>query len=184
MNGTAHDPGHHPGHDPAPTSVTARDTLFGEVTVRLENQESVVVEGEQIPRVEILRAPGSQKDDHIAIGTRDPRHLTMTVAGEAVELKPGKGRLSRRSYRVDVTHAGRSYRLQPDSIPSSRFTRDRARTGGLSSDGDGLVIAEWREGAEVEAADAAVAYALAAAFGTGAQPMWMTAVDAVGAAIP
>ncbi|MFF3288801.1 hypothetical protein [Streptomyces sp. NPDC003023] len=175
---------HDTEHDPAPTSVTVQDTRFGEVTVHLENQETLVVDGEKVPRVEIVRAAESEKDDHIAIGTRDPRHLTMSVDGETVELRPGKGRLSRSSYRVDVTYDGKSYRLRPDSIPSSRFTRDGVRMGDFSSDGDGLVIAEWREEAEVAAADAAVAYALAAAFGTGGQPMWIMAVDAVGAAVP
>ncbi|UYQ63439.1 hypothetical protein [Streptomyces peucetius] len=132
------------------------------------------------------QAAGTLKDDHIALGlgTRAPRHLTTTVGGEPVELKPGKGRLSRSSYRMDVTYAGRFYRRQPDSIPGSRFTRDRARPGDFSSDGDGLVIAEWREGTGAEPADAAVAYAPAAAFGTGAQPLWTTAVDAVAAAVP
>ncbi|MFF3325678.1 hypothetical protein [Streptomyces sp. NPDC002889] len=171
-------------NDTAPTPAAQQDDLFGEITVRPDNQESLVVEGERIPRIEVHRAPGSQKDDQVAIGTRDPRHLTMTVNGAQVALRPAKGRLSRRSYRIEVEYDGTVWVLLPDSIPGSRLTRDGSHLGDFSSEGDGRVIAEWRAEAEVHPLDASVGYALAAAFGTGGQPAWMMAIDTVGAMLP
>ncbi|MFJ3922028.1 hypothetical protein [Streptomyces sp. NPDC090022] len=161
-----------------------RDTRFGAISVRQNGQDSLLVEGEGIPRVTLDRDPGSQADPQTAIGTRDPAHLTMRIDGERVELTPGQGRLSRHSYRVDVVYDGAHYRLVPDSVPSSRLTRDGVHLGDFSSDGDELVIAEWRDGPELRPVDASIGYALASAFGTGAQPMWMMLVDAVSAAIP
>ncbi|MFC9856847.1 MULTISPECIES: hypothetical protein [unclassified Streptomyces] len=175
---------------PAATAPTAtEDDHYGEISVELtgEHGEVLVVSGENIPRVTLTRAPGAGIDDHIAIGTRVPGHLTLTVDGRDATIRPAKGRLSRRSYRVDVTYAGTSYRLVPDSIPSSRLTRDGKRIGDFSSDGDRRVVAEWRAetaGAAIEPLDAAIGYALAAAFGTGGQPMWMMAVDVVSEALP
>ncbi|MCX4970216.1 hypothetical protein OHA98_36765 [Streptomyces sp. NBC_00654] len=169
-----------------PEPAATEDDHYGEISVELEGEHgrTLVVSGENIPRITLTRAPGAEADDHIVIGTRDPVHLTLTVDGHDATVLPAKGRLSRRSYRVDVTHAGTSYRLVPDSVPSSRLTRDGKHLGDFSSDGDRRVIAEWRAGVPVEPLDAAIGYALSAAFGTGGQPLWMMAVDAVSTALP
>ncbi|MGV9990522.1 hypothetical protein [Streptomyces sp. NPDC003374] len=84
------------------------------------------------------------------MGTRDGSRLTLTVDGEEAVIDPAKGRLTRRSFRVDVRHGGRSWRLVPDSIPGSRLLRDEQHIGDFTSDGDGRVGAEWREDAEPE----------------------------------
>ncbi|WP_329389289.1 hypothetical protein OG625_35780 [Streptomyces sp. NBC_01351] len=160
------------------------DTRFGAITVRQDGQDRIEVAGEAIPHVVLERDPAAEADPQIAIGTRDPARLTLRIDGVEVELKPAKGRLSRRSYRVDVEYEGTSYRLVPDSVPSSRLTRDGAHIGDFSSDGDEMVIAEWREGSEIRPADAAIGYALASAFGTGGLPMWMMIVDGVSSALP
>ncbi|WP_329157536.1 hypothetical protein OHA63_19170 [Streptomyces anulatus] len=172
--------------DTTPIPAAVEDDHHGDILVELagERGEMLVVSGERIPRVVLTRAPGAEVDDHIVIGTRDPRHLTLTVDGREATITPGKGRLRRRSYRVDVRCAGTSYRLVPDSIPSSRLTRDGKHIGDFSSDGDRRVLAEWRSGAVVEPADAAIGYALAAAFGTGGQPLWMMLVDTVSELLP
>ncbi|MEV7884904.1 hypothetical protein ACWD3I_08400 [Streptomyces sp. NPDC002817] len=166
------------------SSVT--DTLFGPLTVRLNTwRGEVVVEGEAIPRVVLSRATGTKADGDIPIGTRDAGLLILTVGGEAAALSPGRGRLIRRSYRVDVRHAGRHWRLVPHSMPDSRLLRDGRRLGDFHSKGDGEVkAAEWRSDAKPDAMDAAVGYALAAAFGTGAESMWSAAADLVFDAIP
>ncbi|NNN31321.1 hypothetical protein HLK59_13275 [Streptomyces sp. S3(2020)] len=164
-------------------SVT--DALFGPLTVRLNSRRGeVVVEGEAIPRVVLSRANGTKADEHTPIGTRDAGLLILTVGGEAAALAPGRGRLIRRSYRVDVRHAGRHWRLVPDSMPDSRLLRDGRRLGDFHSKGDGRVAADWRSDAKPDAMDAAVGYALAAAFGTGAESMWTAAVDSVFDAFP
>ncbi len=172
--------------DTTPIPATVEDDHHGEILVELVGKqgEMLVVSGERIPRVVLTRAPGAEVDDHIVIGTRDPHRLTLTVDGRDATIAPGKGKLRRRSYRVDVGCADTSYRLVPDSIPSSRLTRDGKHIGDFSSDGDRRVIAEWRDGAAVEPLDAAIGYALAAAFGTGGQPMWMMAVDAISELLP
>ncbi|MCX5195979.1 hypothetical protein OOK31_19125 [Streptomyces sp. NBC_00249] len=166
------------------TPVPIEDTRFGAVTVHQEGQDRLEVVGEGIPRVTLERDPAAEVDPQIAIGTRDPAFLTLRVDGREAVLKPAKGALSRRSYRVDVEYDGVSYRLVPDSVPSSRLTRDGLHLGDFSSDGDELVIAEWREDADLRPADAAIGYALASAFGTGGQPMWMMIVDGVSSALP
>lgn len=172
---------------PLPLPAATEDDHYGEISVELvgERREKLVVSGERIPTIALVRATEAEVDDHIVIGTRDPRHLTITVDSEAATITPAKGKLRRQSYRVDVRHGGTSYRLVPDSIPSSRLTRGGKHIGDFSSDGDRRVIAEWREDAgPIEPLDAAIGYALSAAFGTGGQPMWMMAADAVSSALP
>ncbi|MFP3988961.1 hypothetical protein U9R90_15965 [Streptomyces sp. E11-3] len=170
---------------PARIPPPVHDDRFGEVTVQLAaEQGELVVEGELIPRVTLRRDPAADVDEQVAIGTREAARLRLTVGGAEAVLRLGKGGISRRSYRVDVEHDGVRYRLVPDSVPSSRLTRDGAYVGDFLSDGDGRVIAEWREGSDVRPTDAAVGYALAAAFGTGGQPWWMMAADAVSSALP
>lgn len=165
--------------------TVVEEERFGTITVRLDMKAGeVTVEGESVPRIELLRAKETEAEDHIPIGTRDASRLTLTVDGEEAVIDPAKGRLTRRSYRVDVRHAGHTWRLVPDSIPGSRLLRDEEHIGDFSSDGDGHVIAEWREDAEPEALDTALGHALAAAFGTGAQPMWMLAVEAASEMLP
>ncbi|MEU1817988.1 hypothetical protein ABZ543_22755 [Streptomyces roseifaciens] len=170
--------------DEAPTGPV-RDDLFGEITVLLNDEEGwVEVLGDAIPPAALDRAAGARTDAHVPIGTRKGADLTMTVDGDAVRLAPGKGRLSRRSYAVDVTRDGVAYRLVPDSLDGSRLLKNGKHIGDFSSGGDGRVLAGWKKGADVSPADASVGYALAAAFGTGGQPMWMMAVEAVSELIP
>ncbi|MFB8118772.1 hypothetical protein ACFQ6U_16505 [Streptomyces sp. NPDC056465] len=170
---------------PAPSGT--QDTLFGEMHVRIEGQERVTVSGENVPTTVLERDPASEADAQIAIGTRDAAHLTLTVDGVRVPLWPARGRLRRRTYRVETEYDGARYALVPDSVPSSRLTRDGTRLGDFSSDGDETVVAEWVQGhtaPTARPADASIGYALAAAFGTGGQPAWMMLADMVSAAIP
>ncbi|MER7517152.1 hypothetical protein [Streptomyces sp. NPDC126499] len=140
------------------------------------------VTGHRMPTVELLRTPGTTPDDHTPIGTRDGALLTLTVDGQPAGLRPAKGRLSRRSYRVDAHVSQVRYRLVPCSYGESRLTCDGRPLGTLESTGDGRVDADWAPDATPQ--DQAVGTALAAAFGTGAQPWWQTAADIVGELIP
>ncbi|MFF5975201.1 hypothetical protein ACFY7C_27215 [Streptomyces sp. NPDC012769] len=144
------------------------------------------VSGHGLPTVELRRDPGAATDRLVPIGTRDPARLTLTVAGEPALVRPAKGRLSRRSYRVDAvltgTRSETRYRLVPCSYGESRLSRDGRPLGTLESAGDGRVDADWTCG--VTPRDQAVGTALAAAFGTGAQPWWQTAADIVAELIP
>jgi hypothetical protein len=161
------------------------DDLFGPLTVQLDLvRGEVVVEGAALPRIVLSRASGTRANGDIPVGTRDAGLLVLTIGGEAAALAPGKGRLIRRSYRVDVRHAGRHWRLVPRSKRKSRFLRDGRRLGALVSKGDGRVTADWRSDASPDAMDAAVGYALAAAFGTGGDSLWSEAADMIGDLIP
>ncbi|MFE1825140.1 hypothetical protein [Streptomyces yangpuensis] len=158
----------------------AEDPQFGTITVELDHEAgTLVVDGDGVPRVEVRRAAEAEVADQVPIGTRDTEHLTMHVGGAEAELRPAKGFLTRTSYRVDVG----SLRFVPVSLDSSRLSRDGVELGVFVSTGDGRVTAEW-EGGRPEAYDAAVGYALAAAFGTGAEPMWKLTLDAVLEAMP
>ncbi|MFJ9577568.1 hypothetical protein ACIRQF_14435 [Streptomyces sp. NPDC101191] len=140
------------------------------------------VDGHGLPSVELVRAPESAADRHTPIGTRDAALLALTVDGRPAGLRPARGRLSRRSYRVDATVDGRRYRLVPCSYGESRLTRDGRRLGTLESAGDGRVDAGWEP--DADALDQALGTALAAGFGTGAQPWWHTAVEIVSELLP
>ncbi|GAA0635913.1 hypothetical protein GCM10009535_10100 [Streptomyces thermocarboxydovorans] len=74
---------------------------------------------------------------------------------------------------------GSRYRLVPSGEETSRLLRDGRRLAEFTSTGDGKVTVEWRPDAEPEPADAAPGHALAAAFGTGAEPLWRLALVAV-----
>ncbi|MEU2390877.1 hypothetical protein [Streptomyces sp. NPDC007369] len=164
--------------------VPADDPLFGTITVELDHAAGrLVVDGDAIPRVDVRRAAAAPVDAQVPIGTRAPEALALAVGGTPVALRPAKGFLTRRSYRVDAGEGGAGYahRLVPVSLGTSRLLHDGVPLGEFTSTGDGQVTAEWRAagtGARPEAYDAAVGYALAAAFGTGAEPMWKLALDA------
>ncbi|QES06951.1 hypothetical protein DEJ44_15915 [Streptomyces venezuelae] len=142
------------------------------------------VSGHGLPTVELLRAPGTRPDTHTPIGTRKAALLALTVDGEPATLTAARGRLLRRSYRVDAVVGGHRYRLVPSSHVDSRLTRDGRKLGTLESEGDGRVDADWEPGATPTPLDHAVGTALAAAFGTGAAPWWETVGDIVAELIP
>ncbi|WP_017240216.1 hypothetical protein [Streptomyces sp. SS] len=140
------------------------------------------VSGHGLPAVELVRAPGSRPDAHTPIGTRRAELLALTVDGEPAVIRPARGRLLRRSYRVDVHTDGVHYRLVPCGHDHSRFTRDGRRVGKLLCSGNGRVIDTWKPGATPR--DIAVGTALAAAFGTGASPWFETVGEIVSELIP
>jgi hypothetical protein len=173
--------------DPAPQAEPVVETLvvddrFGEISVRLDVvRGEVVVAGERVPRIEIRRAEGTEAEEYIPVGTRDGTLLTLTVDGTDAVIEPAKGRLTRRSFRVDVRYGEHSWRLVPNSMDDSGLFRDATEhIGDFSSEGDGRVVGEWRADAEPEALDAAFGYALAAAFGTGAEPTWTLTAQGFG----
>ncbi|MFJ4869488.1 hypothetical protein [Streptomyces sp. NPDC088757] len=166
--------------------VPADDPHFGAVAIELDHSAgTLAVRGAGLPTVEVRRAPGTTPDTHVPIGTRDPERLTLTVDGTEETLRPAKGFLTRRSYRVEATSAtrGHAYLLVPDSLDTGRLLRDGRPLGVFTSSGDGHVTADWEapnaSAHPPEPYDASMGYALAAAFGTGAEPMGRLVLDAV-----
>ncbi|OJF14945.1 hypothetical protein [Couchioplanes caeruleus] len=117
---------------------------------------------------------------HVPIGTRDATALTMHVDGEPVILRPGRGRYMRGSYKVTVNHGGIVYKFRPKSPDVSRLSRGGVRLGDFELRNGGAVDITWHEGSTPTATDAAVGYALAAAFGTGAQFFVLMLLDLLG----
>ncbi|MFC8844979.1 hypothetical protein ACFT8Q_33520 [Streptomyces griseoincarnatus] len=126
------------------TPVT--DPLFGEMEIQLDHAGGTLrVSGGGLPTVEIRRSPDTEVATHVPIGTRDPGRLTLLVDGVEETLRPAKGFLSRRSYRVEAVSATRErrYVLVPDSTDTSRLLRDKRRLGVFTSTGDGNVSVVW-----------------------------------------
>ncbi|MCD9143927.1 hypothetical protein [Streptomyces albireticuli] len=155
-----------------PVTSFAHDPLFGRVDVTLDSGAGLLdVSGPAIPHVLLRRAPGGHPGEHVPIGSRDATALTLTVDGAEAPLTLGRGRITRRSYAVTakVGTDGR-YRLVPSSDASSRLSRNGTRLGRLTAQRSGIVEpADWRRRAKIMPVDAALGYALAAAFGTGAR---------------
>ncbi|MFD4259694.1 hypothetical protein ACFWR9_19225 [Streptomyces sp. NPDC058534] len=120
--------------------------------------------------------------------TEDPRFGALTA-----RLDTGLGEVTVEGDALPRVELYRAEGTETDEhIPVG--TRDGSRptltvdgeeaviTPDFSGDGKGRghVRAEWREDAECEALEASLGYAPATAYGTGAQSMWLLAVDAAG----
>jgi hypothetical protein len=161
------------------------DPLFGPVTVAIAPHSRITVSGPALPLTDLVRSGGLDgADTYSAIGTRSAAALTLTVADTHATIHPGKGRFRRSTYKVDATHNNTHYRLVPTSIGTSTFLRDGKPLGEFTADGDETVLVEWHEDADPQPVDASIGYTLAAAYGTGGQPMWMTLIDVVTDLIP
>ncbi|MDI6099134.1 hypothetical protein QLQ12_11050 [Actinoplanes sp. NEAU-A12] len=156
--------------------VTAED---GWVTV-------TVAVGDAVSSAVVERVGDPAIAKNVPIGTRKAANLRMLVNDEAARLRPGPGRFARGSYKVAVVHDSVTYRLRPKSPDTSRLTRDGVRLGDFELKSDGSVSVDWFEENRdsVTPTDAAIGYALATAFGTGAQFFLLMLFDVVGAAGP
>lgn len=149
---------------------TVDDAYHGELRIRTDAERGVVeVSGEQVPTVVIERSADAELTEFVPIGTRNAGHLTMSVDSVEAELRPGPGKLTRGSYRVDVTLAGTRYRFTPDSDDDTQLRRDGAKIASFFMDGEGRFTVHWQaERDDSQPADAAIGYALSVAFRTGA----------------
>jgi hypothetical protein len=159
-------------------------TELQDLPVELEVDEGRVAvtatHDSHVGTVVIERHGSPAKAKHVPIGTRDAKSLTMLVDGEQEILRPGPGRYTRGSYKVRVRHGAVAYMYRPKSPDTHRLLRDGVRLGDFEVRKDGSIDVTWLEGATPTAADVAVGYALAAAFGTGAQFFLMMMLDLVG----
>ncbi|GAA1033624.1 MULTISPECIES: hypothetical protein [Amycolatopsis] len=156
---------------PLIASCTVDDAFYGELNIHTNDTDGLVeVFGNLVPTVSIVRAPNATLNRFVPIGTREAGELTMTVGGRAANLHPGAGKWTRGSYRVDLKLAGKRYRFAPNSIATSQLIRDGRRIFEPSMDDeDGDFLVQWLVNRDdTEPADAAIGYALAVAFRTGA----------------
>ncbi|MGW7201047.1 hypothetical protein [Streptomyces chryseus] len=174
----------------SPAHHVTEEGRSGPVSVTLDaGRGRVEVSGPGVPDAVLLRndegVPEDRRTDEVTpVGTRSASRLSLTVGGTAAVLAPAPGRLSRRSYRVDATVGAVAYRLVPHTLAESRLLRDGTRLAVFQADGDAQVLAEWSEGVEPGPVDISVGYALAAAFGTGAQHFLAAVVEAGAEALP
>jgi len=161
----------------APRSRTVPDAVFGPVTITDHAADGlVVVPGPGLPGVD-LRRIGPVTERLVPIGSRRPGHVELRVDGHRHVLRPASGRLSRRSYHVHVELDGAPLLLAADRShhrsvdprpqpprPRARHPRTRGRPPAARPVVPGRDTGSDR-------AEAAVGYAVATAFGTGARIM-------------
>jgi hypothetical protein len=152
-------------------SCAVEDPLHGVVIVHTDIERGrVEVAGDGFPAVHLHRSATAEVSDYVPIGTRDAEHLALTVDGTPATLLPGRGRFTRGSFRVDVRVDGARYHFRPSDEHGSRLSRDGHPLGELMLEPETVeLMAVWAPGADVRPQDAAVGYALATAFGTGAE---------------
>lgn len=159
-------------------TCTVEDPLHGVVIVHTDIEMGwIEVAGDGFPAVHLRRSERAEVSDYVPIGTRDPAHLTLTVDGTPATLSPGRGRFTRGSFRVDAQVGELHYRFHPSDEDGSRLSRDGQPLGELMLEPETVeLMAVWAPGADVRPQDAAVGYALATAFGTGAESTLMMLV--------
>jgi hypothetical protein len=152
-------------------TCTVEDPLHGVVIVHTDIERGwIEVAGDGFPAVHVRRSDDAEVSQFVPIGTRDPAHLTLTVGGTPSTLSLGRGRFTRSSFRVDAHVDGADYHFRPSDEDGSRLSRDGQRLGDLLLEPETVeLMAVWTPGADVRPRDAAVGYALATAFGTGAE---------------
>jgi hypothetical protein len=160
----------------------AHDTLYGPISVVTNAVDGwVEITGDTIPPVTIEREPGAEPDRTVRLGSRDQDHITLLLDGTPLPLHPGRTGWSRRSHRVRVEHAGTILQLRPVSDASSRLLcgrrvfgplRTRRRLGKFSEKDPKSFTSHWyRWSRRPTPEEAALGYALAAAFGSGADTL-------------
>jgi hypothetical protein len=152
---------------------------------RADGQVGVTVSDADAASTVVIRRIGEiEPVRHVPIGTRKSENLEIVIDGEAARLKPGPGRWARGSYKVTVVHDRVTYLFRPKSPDTSRLTRDGIKLGDFELRDDGDVRVTWHDDADVRATDAAVGYALSAAFGTGAQFMLLALLGMLEDGVP
>lgn len=144
------------------------DEAAGRLEVAIDADLGVVtVSGPGIPTATITRAEGAATRRWVPIRSRDADALTLRMDDSVLPLRPSRGRVSRRSFRVDVVMAGSTYILTPCRRNASRFLRAQEPLAVLTAHSENACAeAEWTS--EATGAEVALAYVLAAAFGVGA----------------
>jgi hypothetical protein len=159
-------------------TCVVEDPLHGTVIVHTDIDKGwVELAGDGFPAVHLRRSETAEVSQYVPIGTRDPAHLTLTVDDTPAVLALGPGRFTRGSYRVDARVGRVHYRFRPSDEDGSQLSRDGQRLGELMLEPETIeLMAVWEQGANVRPQDAALGYALATAFGTGAESTLMMLV--------
>lgn len=151
--------------------------------------------------VVMIERLGARTRKNVPIGTRAAGCLTAHVNDRVMTVRPGSGRLFKRSYRVIAEIEGRVVSMRPKSIDTCRFIdgppKQIERTfGEFTARADGTIEVVWQTPTEIAALgktvvppeataeDVLIGFALAAAFGTGSLSAISIALGFVSAALP
>lgn len=182
----------------AATSGTVADPVFGTISWQLDSGR-LLLTGDGVPDVELVYTGSVEPHQAIPIGTRRRHDLSMTVGGQDIDLRPGSGRLTRRSYRIAVGAPVGALVFTLCTPTESRLVRGSDYRGdnelGMFSRAEhGEVCATWSDTVTAlgvvmtapapEPAEAAIGYALAAGFGTGARLFLAACMDALEQLLP
>jgi hypothetical protein len=152
-------------------TCTVADPRFGIVVIHTDvDKGTIEITGDTLPTVHLRRIGDPPISPYVPIGTRRAEHLTLSVDGSPGTISPGRGGFTRGSFRVDAMVDDVRYRLTPSDTDGSALLRDGKRLGELMLEPETIeLMAIWADDAHVQPRDAAVGYALATAFGTGAK---------------
>ncbi|WP_232664730.1 hypothetical protein [Pseudonocardia sp. TRM90224] len=162
-------------------SCAVQDDLFGLVIVHTDNENgSVEIAGDGLPSVVVSRSEAASVTQLVPIGTRRAEFLTITVDGRPGTVTPGRGSFTRRSHRVDSVIGGTRYRMKPKDEHTSTVLRDGKPYGLILLEPESIELTATWEPHSPQPQDVAVAYALATAFGTGAEHTLILLLEIVG----
>lgn len=133
----------------AATSRTAADPVFGTISWQLDSGR-LLLTGDGVPDVELMHTGSVEPQQAIPIGTRRRRDLSMAVGGQHIDLRPGTGRLTRRSYRIAVGAPSGELLFTPCTPTESRLVRGGSYRGDnelavFERTVDGGVFATWSD---------------------------------------
>lgn len=175
--------------------------VFGEVIIEhAESRIGTWLESDPA-RVFVIERRGPRTRKSVPIGTRDEKHLTAALSGQPVVLRPGSGRLVRRTYRVVVEFDSRILSFGPKDLTTCRFIDGRPREiekefGTLTLYRDGSVRVEWAYPMRIPLVrrtvippdptvdDVLIACGVAAAFGTGSLSLTSLVMGLVSSVFP
>lgn len=162
-----------------------KDPRFGDILVTSTLASGrTEVSGPDIPTVVVRRGFATAPDADLPPGAAKSATATLRVDGRTVPLRTGPGTGSKRSHRVWTEYEGVVLRLHPVDNDSSSLLRSRRllgspvrvrrrlatfvlRPGGPLPDGIRRYLCRWGRRSTGTAPQAALGYALAAAFGVG-----------------
>jgi hypothetical protein len=141
----------------------------------LDREVSATVGGDAT--VVLRRTSGDDGRPGVPIGTRDAEDLELSVDGVVAPMTLGKGRLSRRSFRVSVRVGDEDLVFMPVTDHESALSRDGAELTRYHVDELGHAQI-FEDGAQTPTAtESALGVALAAAFGCGGRHLLDVLVD-------
>jgi len=147
------------------------DRWLGVLTIVTDSDAGqILVTGPDVPTMDLHRVPGARSSELIPIGTRRGEDLVLTVGGVPATIRPGPGRLRRRSHDVEVDIGTLRFRARngPRSSTLLRNGRDLGELYLHRVDGDLTAVVDWSDDGDTVTPDAVIGYVLAIAFGTGA----------------